>query len=74
MILFTRIILMKIIVTLCIILIATQSLEVPDYSEEELQQGFEEGKQVWLVHRSSNPSLIKVQEKIKKSLKALTML
>ena len=43
---------MKIFIALCVLLVATQSLSVLSFSENDLRDELNSGRHFWLVHRT----------------------
>jgi hypothetical protein len=54
---------MKIVVCLCVLVLAAQALEVSQITEEQLQEEMSAGKHFWLVHRTSKNANTKATPK-----------
>lgn len=51
---------MKIIIWLCVLVVLSHTLEVPQITDQELEEEMNAGKYFWLVYRTSNHPFIKV--------------
>ena len=65
---------MKILISLCLLLLTVHSLSVISLTESDLEQELSSGKQIWLVHRTGKTLITQDLERILISLRKSMML